>query len=176
MGGPHEQLNLQEIARRTGVPVQKLRYVDNKPMLERQRKLFATGKHGRGVARAYTRRQAYLLALITLLISGGLARRVVRRVLDRYYQLLAPEELKRKTSQSVVWEMTFDEQARDTILEIGDGRYMRVIAHKTKRPIRTFGWVSIEGGDEVPGAGGRYEPLLRVTVDLHRLREAIRNE
>jgi hypothetical protein len=81
-------MDVQEIARRTGLPVRKVRYVLDQRVLPGMRGRPQT--HLAGQPRSFTDREGFYIACAAVLLEGGVQRRTVVEVLARLPDLPWP--------------------------------------------------------------------------------------
>ncbi len=163
-------MDLPEIARKTGLPFAKLRYVCDEPILDWDSKVLQEAKQGKGTTRQFSVFHAYVLSFTTCLLSAGLGRRVARRVIEVFCDNAYYEALKTSEAGVLAHAAQLFFNAEGLRLELGDGRFLRLVALDAKHQKQAFGWQSLDGKD-APGRG--YEPLTLLTIDLDRLRKRL---
>ena len=167
---PTIMMDLPEIARRTGLPFAKLRYVCDEPILDWESAVHRHAKQGKGTTRQFSVFHAYVLSFTTCLLSAGLGRRVARRVIEVFCENAYYEALKTSEAGVLAHAAQLFFNAEGLRLELGDGRFLRLIALDTKHKKQAFDWQSLDGED---GPGRGYDPLTLLTIDLDRLKKRL---
>lgn len=165
-----EHLTLPNIARRTGLPHARLRYVCDEPIVKWDSRVFGLAKSGRGSARKFPVFAGFTLAFVASLLNAGLNRRSVRDILHVFATYARRNAEGRARPGSLFEAMFIHAAARNSRLELGDGQYLRLVIDKPEPGRDGFGWTSLDGG---PAPHCNYEPLTLLTVDMDRLRRNI---
>ena len=152
--------DLAEIARSSGVPVRKLRYVLDHRLLP--------GAHdasqGRGHARAFTPFESFAIVVAALMLEAGLRRALVRDCLAA----LGRGSVRRIDQIPLYRAFSHGEPAR---LEIGDWKFVRLtVADHPLWPALDTGWMALGGGQP---PDDEYTPLIGVVLDVGRIRRLV---
>jgi hypothetical protein len=161
--------SLAEIADRAGLPIERLRYVLDSGILQggRQHKR-GTGPSspGRGIARAFTRDEAFGLVLVVLMLEGGLRRRAVQDCLLVFRASLTPGSRRLRDATLI---RVLDDKAV-VALEIGDGLNIRFVANEVPAVVNTAlptHWMQPKTKHRLVD----YDPLLVLRINLEKIRE-----
>jgi hypothetical protein len=166
--GFNRMFSLAEIAERTALPTERLRYVIDSGILagRRHRKPKAgASTPGRGIPRAFIPDEAFALVTAVLMLQGGIRRRVVVDCLDLLAESLVPNS--RRLRDVLLIRVFLDEAV--VALEIGDGLNVRLdfkeaALKKNSELPRT--WIQPATGATIEN----YDPLLLVRINLAKIR------
>lgn len=156
-------LTLAEIAQRSGVPVNRLRYVIDSQVLPGNREGIVELRSGRGFTRAYTIFEAFGIVLTLVLLDNGLRRAVVKQILDL---ICGYSRSKTRDLKFVPLYAAFCSEKVST-LQIGDGVNLRF---KADGPdvggLPANVWFQVETRARVE----EFDPLVVVELNLAKLR------
>lgn len=166
-------LTLAAISERTGIPVERLRYVVDQKILPDTRRETPVGSEGRGRPRVYTEFQAFTLGCAALLLDAGLRRRAVTTCIEA---LMEPRRPAGVDVPNGLLSIAF-RRPQTTYVEVGDGRFVRLggipswgVRARTAGAASTAGWHDVETPRvETPGV----EPLVTVRIDAAKLRRLL---
>ncbi len=121
----NKMFTLAEVAKRAGLPIERLRYVIDSDILpgRRHRKPGGDASNpGRGIPRLFTPDEAFALVVVVLMLQGGIRRRAVQACLDLLGDYLVPNS---KRLRDTMWiQVIYNETV--VALEIGDGLNIRL--------------------------------------------------
>jgi hypothetical protein len=163
-------MDVQTLATKAGLPVRKVRYVLDQPVLPGLRGRLQT--HLAGRPRSFTEREGYFIGLAALLLEGGVRRRTVIEVMERLANLSWPAVAARAgwpnaTQRAVApprtaLEAAYSWRCESAALLVGDGVNLRLrlgpVDTRWLEP-RTLARLSED-----------YRPLVLIQVDLAQLR------
>ncbi|WP_020475871.1 hypothetical protein [Zavarzinella formosa] len=155
-------MDMAELAKRTGLPVRKLRYISDHRVLPGLRGIQA----GHGVARTFTNLEGFAIALAARLLDSGLSRKLVTSALAAACRPGGPPETTPVPHLSRVFHMSAGR------LEIGDAKYARVHAPRDRSIGGVFDtrWMSLSS---VLATRDDYTPTVLVAVELDELARAV---
>lgn len=161
----NEHLTLQDIADRTRIHPERLRYVFDQKLLPGLRRGVGErlGSRGRGVPRSLTAFEAFSVACAALLLGAGLRRQTVMDCMDVLCAYSVPGS---RDWADIPLYQAFEERDM-SVLEIGDGANVRLVgsSNDRRKPL-DFPWRQIGTGAEVR----EYEPLVLLTINTAKLR------
>lgn len=153
--------DLADIAARTGIGAQRLRYVLD------QRLLPGTQSNewsvGRGRARRFTPFEAFAIVCAALLLEAGIGRIRVTSCMAAFSK--SDDPANRNVDGVLLWQAF---QARDVAyLEVGDGSHVRVVGSEDyrRKPLDS-GWRNLNSGE----VALLYQPLITIRIDVARVR------
>jgi hypothetical protein len=162
--------SLAEIAERTALPIERLRYVIDSHILPGRRHLkpgAGASNPGRGIPRAFTDDEAFALVVVVLMLQGGVRRRAAQDCMDLLVASLVPNS--RRPRDILFTRMLHDE--RVVALEIGDGLNVQLVVKEG--PSNRKGelelprtWIQPQTKATVEN----YDPFLVVRINLAKIR------
>lgn len=153
--------DLMTIARRTGLSPRTLRYVVYHTLLPGVEQV----GQGKGRLRAFTRPEAFGLAVAATLLEAGLKRGLVQDCMKPLVRT-PPEASSTASPLDRIWG------ARDPVrIEVADRKYLRVrIEGPSPRDRSDSGWTDARGGAP-PKAD--FDPTVVVSLNPTKLRDAL---
>jgi hypothetical protein len=164
--------SLAEIADRADVPLERVRYVLDSGILQggrRRKRETGASSPGRGIARKFTRDEAFGLVIVVLMLEGGLRRRAVQDCLQLFRTSMAPGS---RRLRDVTLIRVLDDMAV-VALEIGDGLNVRFVAKDVPAVVNTAlptHWIQPKTKLPLPD----YDPQLVVRINLAKIRAQFR--
>lgn len=159
-----DSFTLVDMTVRADVALNRLRYVIDSKILPGNRKGTVAWQARRGVARKYTKFEAFGIVVTVLLLDHGVKRNVVMQVLDLLCDYTKPKT--RDLRFMPLYAAFLDKDV--TSLQIGDGLNMRVCASKKDvGGLPANVWIQIATRARVEG----FSPLVIMEISLARLRQ-----
>jgi hypothetical protein len=175
-----DSFTLADLEQRTGVSVDRLRYILDARILPGTRRgpqVLWQKSPGRGVARTFTPYEAFGIVVAILMLDAGVKRDTLKRCLDLVCQ---PAPGTGRFQTSMLWR-AFVEPGIGS-LELGDGLNVR-LAHSAAATDRGLGsgrspqpadpWWQLQ--TRQPLADG-YDPLVTIRINVAGLRNRLREQ
>ena len=159
-----ESLTLVEIENRAGVALNRLRYVIDSKILPGNRDRATVWQARRGVARKFTKFEAFGIVVTVLLLDHGVKRNVVMQVMDLLCDYTKPKT--RDLRYMPLYSAFLDKTV--TALQIGDGVNMRLCANQPDvGGLPANAWLQVVTRARIE----QFAPLVVMEINLTRLRE-----
>jgi hypothetical protein len=156
-----ESLDVYEIARCTGLPVRKIRYVLEHGVLPGTKR----ASRGRRVTRRFTLFESFGIACAALLLEGGLRRHAVQDCME---VLSSPPRGTHAAREVPLYRALYE--AELTCLEVGDGVNVRLIGRSSTGSPGTD-WIQAATGEAMASS---YIPLIRLSIHVLKLRDTLK--
>ena len=133
-------ITLAEIERRTGVSVDRLRYIIDTRILPGRREgtLQGTVTRGRGVARQFLEYEAFGIVIAVIMLDAGVKRDTLKQCLD----ILTDYPKGTRDIRSVMLFQAF-QRNEVAALELGDGQNVRLVYDSVLPTGRTGDWIQV---------------------------------
>jgi hypothetical protein len=155
-------MDLQEIHHKTNFPLRKLRYVLDHQILPGTR--IETDSQRWGHPRSFTDFEGFSIALAAALLGGGLRRELVAQFFDKMNDLKGTSKDRFGRDLGLLYA-AFSDRKKRYLADIADGQYVAITSGESRRK-----WSDLKSSNSAPVD---YKPIVLISIDLGRLRDAI---